>query len=225
MARQRPAVGARGIVAGISDSIAGANAPGRRDDALEALLDATADLLARHGVNRWSVDDVAVNSGVGRTTIYRRFDGRDDLVHAALGRELHRVFEAISERVGAEGDLEDRLVEGVMVALQGISDSPLARLLSTDPSLARAVLTDGELLRFARIVFAQLYLDTRSYSDPDNVDDAALVAEVLVRLGISFLLTPESVIDHSDEVSTRLAVRRIVVPLLGTARAPQPTGV
>ena len=225
MARQKPAVEAHGIVAGISDSIAGANAPGRRDDALEALLDATADLLARHGVNRWSVDDVAVNSGVGRTTIYRRFDGRDDLVHAALGREIHRVFEAISEQVGADGDLEDRLVDGFMVAINGISDSPLARLLRTDPGLARAVLTDGELLRFARIVLVKLYLDTRSYSDPDDPDDAALVAEVLVRLATSFLLTPESIIDHSNEVTARRAVRRVIAPLLRSTRAPQTTGV
>ena len=45
-------------------------------------------MLRRRGLAGWSVDDVAEAAGVGRTSVYRWFGLRDDLVHAVLAREL-----------------------------------------------------------------------------------------------------------------------------------------
>ncbi len=56
-----------------------------RDPALDRkILGAALDALAERGYSGLSVEAVAAAAGVGKTTIYRRFSGKDDLVAAAL---------------------------------------------------------------------------------------------------------------------------------------------
>lgn len=74
-----------GLVDGGAD-LARRRAPGRpRDERADrAILDVTLELLAEVGPTALSVEEVASRAGVGKTTIYRRFATKDDLVVAAL---------------------------------------------------------------------------------------------------------------------------------------------
>jgi AcrR family transcriptional regulator len=49
-----------------------------------AILDATLELLGSHGYASLRVEDVAARAGVNKTTIYRRWPAKSDLVTAAL---------------------------------------------------------------------------------------------------------------------------------------------
>ena len=40
------------------------------------------------------------------------------------------------------------------------------------------------------------------------------VAEVLLRLGVSFLLLPDSVVDLDDESATRAFAHRVIAPIM-----------
>ena len=74
-----------------------AKGPGRprSERAHEAILDATLDLLVEEGFSRMSIEAVATRAGVGKATIYRRWDSKADLVAEAVacmkGHELHDV--------------------------------------------------------------------------------------------------------------------------------------
>ncbi|MUM33080.1 helix-turn-helix domain-containing protein, partial [Mycolicibacterium sp. CBMA 361] len=48
--------------------------------ATAAILDAALLEFEQHGFRRVALDDVARRAGVSRTTIYRRFANRDELV-------------------------------------------------------------------------------------------------------------------------------------------------
>jgi AcrR family transcriptional regulator len=65
---------------------AGTRGPGRprSAEADKAILEATLVLLAEVGPTGLSIEEVASRAGVGKTTIYRRFATKDDLVAAAL---------------------------------------------------------------------------------------------------------------------------------------------
>ena len=65
-----------------------ARGPGRprSEKADEAILGATILLLGEHGVRGLSIEAVAAAAGVGKTTIYRRWATKEDLVLAALDR-------------------------------------------------------------------------------------------------------------------------------------------
>ncbi len=64
-----------------------ARAPGRPRDPHtgQAILQAALELLADKGLTGLSIEDVATRAGVGKATIYRRWEGKDELVADALG--------------------------------------------------------------------------------------------------------------------------------------------
>jgi AcrR family transcriptional regulator len=56
----------------------------RGEKLVAAILEATREELARVGLEKLRVEDVADRVGVNKTTIYRRWPLKSDLVHAAL---------------------------------------------------------------------------------------------------------------------------------------------
>jgi AcrR family transcriptional regulator len=56
----------------------------RSAEADRAILDATIDLLYEEGYSRMSMEAVAEAAGVGKTTVYRRYRDKADLVTAAI---------------------------------------------------------------------------------------------------------------------------------------------
>jgi AcrR family transcriptional regulator len=90
-----------------SHAVPDRRAPGRpRDERADrAILGTTLELLAEVGPTALSVEEVASRAGVGKTTIYRRFATKDDLVVAALAS----LNESLPTEV-SEGAVRDVLV-------------------------------------------------------------------------------------------------------------------
>lgn len=63
-----------------------ARRPGRprSEEANAAILNAAIELLTEHGLKDMSIEAVAARAGVGKTTIYRRWDTKNELIGAAL---------------------------------------------------------------------------------------------------------------------------------------------
>lgn len=216
MARRSATLAFDPIVAGL------AHGPGPEevDRARDRILDAAAALMADFGLGRWSVEDVAERSGLGRTTVYRRFDGRDALVNAVLAREARRFFDGIARAVAHLDDLSDQVVEGLLVGLRMAQGSVLPALLRVDAPAVLPLLTTGAgpMLDASRAALVQLYRATPEARRGPEVDrEVALVADSLVRLALSWLLAPSPLVDLRDEAAARAAIGRVVRPLLATA--------
>jgi AcrR family transcriptional regulator len=56
----------------------------RSTEAGQAIVDATLRMLGTHGVAGLTIEGVAAEAGVGKTTIYRRWPSKNDLIMAAL---------------------------------------------------------------------------------------------------------------------------------------------
>ena len=69
------------------------------DPATTAILDAAVLEFERLGFRRAALDDVARRAKVSRTTIYRKFAGRDELVTAVIDRENAALFADIAEEL------------------------------------------------------------------------------------------------------------------------------
>jgi AcrR family transcriptional regulator len=193
--------------------------PGAPDGTTDAVLDAATRLLATHGLRRWTMEDVAEEAGLGRATVYRRFATRDDLVHAALGREVRSFFAAVADAVAGLDTLEDQVVEGFLTGWRAVRHSVLGELFAGDRSAAVSLFTSSPVLTLARTALVERYqmVAGTALSKPE-VAEAELVAEALVRLGLSFLLIPESVIDLDNTGAARAALRRLLGPLSRSAR-------
>jgi AcrR family transcriptional regulator len=72
---------------------AAARPPGRprSAEADRAILDAAIDLFVEDGYEGMSIEGVAARAGVGKTTIYRRWNSKEDLIVAAIDELIFEV--------------------------------------------------------------------------------------------------------------------------------------
>ncbi len=179
------------------------------DPITERILDAATEVLAASGLRRCSVEEIAEQSGLGRTTIYRRFDGRDEIIHAVLAREMRRVLTSVAAEVEHLDRIEDQVVEAFLCGLRAAEGSLLTTLVRREPQLlALATIEGGPAIATAREFLVQAYA-RRTGAPPGPV--TAHVAEVLIRLALSLVLCPDTSFPRHD----RQALHRLLDPLVG----------
>lgn len=183
------------------------------DDVGESILDTALEEFLAYGLRRTTVDVVAKRAGVSRATLYRRFDGKDAVVQAVLVRESRRFFESIAAAVAGVSTVEDRLVEGFVVGVRyARADRLLNRLLASDPeALLPYLTTNGALVVAAAREFLVVQGGSREPVG-DRTPDG--VAELFVRLAISFTLLPESAIPLETDEEVRVFARAYLAPLM-----------
>lgn len=183
------------------------------DEVGEAVLDTALEEFLSYGLRRTTVDVVARRAGVSRATLYRRFDGKDALVQAVLVRECRRFFGSIAAAVAGVSTVEDRLVEGFVVGVRyARADRLLNRLLASDPeALLPYLTTNGALVVAAARDFLVQQGGVRA---PAGDRTPAGVAELFVRLAISFTLMPESAVPFDTDDDVRAFARAYLAPLM-----------
>ncbi|HEX3787075.1 MAG TPA: helix-turn-helix domain-containing protein [Pseudonocardiaceae bacterium] len=184
------------------------------------ILDAALGQYLAHGLRRTSVDDVARAAGIGRATVYRRFATRDELIQAVLVRECRRFFAEIASATEALPTLADRLVEGFVVGLRGARrHSLLGRMLASEPEACLPFLTvqGGPVLGVVREFLVHQYMTSPEVvngSTGARAVNPAEVAEILVRLSISLVLTPDTCLALGTDEEVRATARRYLAPLV-----------
>lgn len=192
--------------------------PGTSEPGDDVILDAALAQVAAYGLKRTTMDDVARRAGVGRMTVYRRFATKGELLHRLVAREAQRMVAAIAEAAAAEpdDDLPARVVAAFVTTLRLTREHPLVdRLVRMEPEalLELAQLEQPDLLALARtFVAAELRRGRRRADQGGQAVDQ--VAEVVVRLVISFVVLPRSVVDVTDEAAARAFARQVLVPIL-----------
>lgn len=113
--------------------------PRRRSQRAErAILEATLAMLGEVGFSGLSIDGIAARAGVGKTTIYRHWEGKAHLVVDAFRRAVPPLPEPDT------GTLRDDLVEVLGHVAEGLGSSALSRML---PALVEAAERDADLRR------------------------------------------------------------------------------
>lgn len=190
-------------------------APDEADETADRILDAAAELFATLGVRRTGMDDIAERSGLGRTTVYRRFDGRQQVVEAVLAREVHRFFGSILRSTAHLDSFEEVVVESFLTGLQATEASLLATLVRAEPELLQLLTIDGgPVIAAAREFLVSAYRATQP--DHDDLQPVAVFAEVLIRLAISLVLAPQTTIPLDDDEATRAALHRLLDPIVSS---------
>lgn len=107
------------------------------DASTQAILDAALVEFDRHGIRRVALDDVARRAGVSRTTIYRRFANREDLVAAVMDRENARLFADIAVELKEARPQSNYYVEAFTSAmLRSRGHRVLNRMIADEPALS-----------------------------------------------------------------------------------------
>jgi AcrR family transcriptional regulator len=189
----------------------------------ERILDAALRQFELFGINRSTVEDITRRSGLARVTLYRRFSSKDDITEAVLLRELQRFLADLEAHASRYTEKEDKLVEGFVFTLTTLrGHTLLQRLLATEPETVLPFLTvegDGVIQTASSFLAYQLSVEL---PDDDRTQIELLeVAEVTVRIILSFVLTPSQNVALGDDDAARSFARRFLVPpLLGLKSSP-----
>jgi AcrR family transcriptional regulator len=175
------------------------------------LADAALLCIARQGIAKTTLDDVARTAGCSRATVYRVFPGgKDGLISAVVDTEVARFFSALALRMGAALDLEDVLVAGMTEAAILITGHPgLSYLLEHEPDVVLPQLTFSHMDSILDVSstftapFLGRWLDH---------DEAKRVAEWGARIVLCHLLNPVDGVDLTDETRVRRLIRTFMMP-------------
>jgi AcrR family transcriptional regulator len=182
------------------------------DDTTERILDAAAELFVTRGMRRCSVEEIAERSGVGRTTVYRRFEHRNQIVQAVLARETRRFFAGVLAATAGVEVFEDLVVEAFLGGLREAQSSLLTEMVRTQPELRALFTVDAEpLIAAATGVLVTAFGPVRRDADRARV---AGVAEVMVRLAVSVVVSGPGALPVGDDDASRRALHELLDPLL-----------
>ena len=188
------------------------------DEVSDRILDGAYEQFCRRGIRSSTMEDVAKRAGVSRITVYRRFSTKDALVEQLVRREYRRYFDQFVIDIRGARTAADRVVLGFVSSLRTIRGNELiSTLMIEEPSsLVPSIIGDGGRALTATVrqfVAGQLRREQAAGNVADAVD-VGLVAELMVRMSTSFLITPSDVVDLADDEQLADLARKFLVPML-----------
>lgn len=160
-------------------------------DPTSAILDAAVVEFERHGFRRVALDDVARRAKVSRTTIYRRFANRDELVSAVIDRENAALFAAIADELKSTGPQSNYYVEAFVSAVMRFrGHRVLNRLAADDPALALELAREHYDAAVCKIAAALHVIFPPGFVERIGPEAVLEFADVILRYVMMALLLP-----------------------------------
>jgi AcrR family transcriptional regulator len=183
------------------------------DDVQRRLVAASLACIARWGVAKTSLDDIAREAGISRATVYRAVPGgKDRLLDLVVDHEAGRFFHELDADLAAASGLTDLLTRAIAAGLGAVADHPALRtMIELEPQLVlphlafRLLAVSTELLRphLARFL-------------PAETIPAA--AEWAARVAVTYVINPTPAVDPHEPDSIRRLVHTYLVPALDPAQ-------
>lgn len=156
--------------------------PRMSDERRAALLAAAAEVFARYGYRKASMDDVARAAGLSRQGLYLHYPTKEQLF-----REGMRA-------------LIDNLLAGASAALDDLQRSPQERLVAAFDAMHGALIDGMDRARMAELIEASTRLVGDLVQEQERTFHARLVAAI-ERDGVVGVGTPDEIAETLDAVS------------------------
>lgn len=193
--------------------------------AQERALDAAVELVARWGVAKTTLGDVARTGAMSRATLYRTFPGgKDELFDLLARREVARVLAVATDACDAAPDLGTALTDGLHAAARHLAGHGAVRfVLDHEPELAVPVLGFSGTDRLLRLVARAVAPHLVRFFGPDDLDGPSWAAEWCARLFLSSLVNPTPGWDLTERTVCADLVHRYLIPAFPAPTTHQET--
>ena len=172
------------------------------DDTRQRIVEAAYACVARRGVAKTTVEDVAREAGMSRATVYRAFPGgRDEMVNATVAWATLEFFRRLYEHIQGADSLEEMMERGILFAYRSIVEHEvLQRVMETEPDKLLPILTvESNRIREGIAAVLAPYLEVRGLAPGVDLEDAA---DFLARMILSYISAPGRWdLDDPDQVA------------------------
>jgi len=165
--------------------------PGLPPASLDPVLDATVECLARHGLSKTSLTDIARELGVAPSTVYRKVGSVENAALLAAAREGQRLLARLPQvAAGFEGA---RVLTAFLAeSIESFANHPVVvKVLGDDVDWVGRVLTRriDALVEQAAEIAAPL-LEAAMALGIIRKQDSLVLARWIVRIGMVSVITP-----------------------------------
>ncbi|ULE34125.1 TetR/AcrR family transcriptional regulator [Mycobacterium sp. IDR2000157661] len=179
-----------------------------------AILEAAAEEVALVGVGRASMDVIARQAGVSRSTLYRRFPSRDALI-TELGRQTFDYAVARLQTVGIDSGAKEAAVAAFCEGVRLLTGEPIMRrFLQLDGNLTAMTGMFDEAEEFLCSAAAAMAKGLRAAGAAMPDSDLLAVSEMHIRLACSLAQVRTPVLDVRDDAAVRAYARKHLAPLV-----------
>jgi len=187
----------------------GKNSPGRPRSAQshQAILQATLELLADVGFEAMSIEAIAARARVGKTTIYRRYSGKEELVADAIESIREEVL--IPDTGNLWSDIDALIENAAQITLTPLGRQSVAMIIgsaSSNPGFAQIYWE--KYLQPRRQSFAIVIERAKARNEVPTDLDAGLIFDAMSGIMLYALIFPPT-------ESWTAYVRRALSLLLG----------
>jgi AcrR family transcriptional regulator len=144
----------------------------------QAIRQATLELLAEVGFDRMSIEAIATRAGVGKTTIYRRYESKEELVADAI--ESLREDVIIPDTGSFWGDIDALIQSAAQITLSPLGRQTVAMIISSatsNPQFAQVYWT--KYLQPRQQAFAIVLERAKARNEVQTEIDSNLVFDIM----------------------------------------------
>lgn len=190
------------------------------DRSMQAILDAAVAEFERHGFRRVALDDVARRAGVSRTTIYRRFANRDELVAAVVERENAALFLDIAQELKETAPQANYYVEAFTLSILKFRGHRILNgMLAEDAGFVLALAHQHWAAAVERMAEALRVIFPAGFAERIGPQAVNELADTILRYAAVVLLLPSmQPLDTADELRA-FATRHFLPSLPAAVRA------
>jgi AcrR family transcriptional regulator len=184
-------------------------------DPVGDILRAAKHCYLHEGISATGMREVAATAGVARSTLYRYFPGRDDLLVATIKLEMEALNAQIRSSQGSLENPADMIVEGMVAAIGEIPRRPLlnAVLVSDeDPRARRVVWGSDVIISFGEDMMEHVVQPALQAGLLQDKVRPEIMVEWVYRVLLSFLTLPSNWINNDKEL--RATLHALLVPVL-----------
>ena len=161
------------------------------DPALNPVLDAAARCLARHGISKTTLSDIAREMGVAPSTVYRKVGSVDNVTMLIFAREAQRFLERIPATIStATGP---QAITALMTdAIETLANDPVAAKVLRDEGdwMGRMVTRQLDHLLAQGVEVAAPLLAATMAAGLIRSQDPERLAHWLLRIALAALVAP-----------------------------------
>jgi AcrR family transcriptional regulator len=186
-----------------------------KSDPVDMILGAARRCYLDLGFSGTGMKEVAAAAGVARSTVYRYFSRRDDLLVATVKREMEALNQQIRGKLAGYDNPADQLVEGFILAIKTIPRRPLLRAVfaSDEDSRARRVVWSSDVIvHFGEELMDHVISPAAASGHLQDAVRPEILVEWVYRQLLSFLTLPSNWIKRDDEL--RATLHALLVPVL-----------